>query len=92
MACPEGDERYLGTRAGLMFTKFIFIFDEDVNVQNTSEAAWKAFNNVDPSRDLLISEGPLDVLDHSSPRPIYGRRWGLTQRRNGLKKDINGVA
>jgi len=61
----------------MMFTKFIFIFDEDVNVQNTSEAAWKAFNNVDPSRDLLISEGPLDVLDHSSPRPIYGAKMGI---------------
>jgi 4-hydroxy-3-polyprenylbenzoate decarboxylase len=61
----------------MMFTKFIFIFDEDVNVQNTSEAAWKAFNNVDPSRDILISEGPLDVLDHSAPRPIYGAKMGI---------------
>jgi 4-hydroxy-3-polyprenylbenzoate decarboxylase len=61
----------------MMFTKFIFIFDEDVNVQNTSEAAWKAFNNVDPSRDILISEGPLDVLDHSSPRPVYGAKMGI---------------
>jgi len=61
----------------MMFTKFIFIFDEDVNVQNTSEAAWKAFNNVDPSSDILISEGPLDVLDHSSPRPIYGAKMGI---------------
>jgi 4-hydroxy-3-polyprenylbenzoate decarboxylase len=61
----------------MMFTKFIFIFDEDVNVQNTSEAAWKAFNNVDPARDMVISEGPLDVLDHSSPRPIYGAKMGI---------------
>ncbi len=61
----------------MMFTKFIFIFDEDVDVQNTSEAAWKAFNNVDPSRDILISEGPLDVLDHSSPRPVYGAKMGV---------------
>jgi len=61
----------------MMFTKFIFIFDEDVNVQNTSEAAWKAFNNVDPARDILISEGPLDVLDHSAPRPIYGAKMGI---------------
>ena len=61
----------------MMFTKFIFIFDEDVKVQNTSEAAWKAFNNVDPARDILISEGPLDVLDHSSPKPIYGAKMGI---------------
>jgi len=61
----------------MMFTKFIFIFDEDVNVQDASEAAWKAFNNVDPARDILISEGPLDVLDHSSPSPIYGAKMGI---------------
>jgi 4-hydroxy-3-polyprenylbenzoate decarboxylase len=61
----------------MMFTKFILIFDEDVNVQNTSEAAWRAFNNVDPARDVVISEGPLDVLDHSSPRPIYGAKMGI---------------
>jgi len=61
----------------MMFTKFIFIFDEEVNVQDASEAAWKAFNNVDPARDILISEGPLDVLDHSSPRPIYGAKMGI---------------
>ena len=61
----------------MMFTKFVFIFDEEVNVQNTSEAAWKAFNNVDPARDIIISEGPLDVLDHSAPRPIYGAKMGI---------------
>ncbi len=61
----------------MMFTKFVIIYDEDVNVQNTSEAAWKAFNNVDPARDIVVSEGPLDVLDHASPRPIYGAKMGI---------------
>jgi 4-hydroxy-3-polyprenylbenzoate decarboxylase len=61
----------------MMFTKFVFIFDEEVDVQNMSEAAWKAFNNVDPARDIIIAEGPLDVLDHSSPRPIFGAKMGI---------------
>jgi 4-hydroxy-3-polyprenylbenzoate decarboxylase len=61
----------------MMFTKFIFVYDEDVDVQNTSVAAWKAFNNVDPARDIIISQGPLDVLDHSAPRPIYGAKMGI---------------
>ncbi len=65
----------------MMFTKFIFIFDEEVDVQNISDAAWKAFNNVDPARDIVISEGPLDVLDHSSPRPIYGAKMGVDATR-----------
>jgi 4-hydroxy-3-polyprenylbenzoate decarboxylase len=70
----------------MMFTKFVFIFDEDVNVQNTSEAAWKAFNNVDPSRDIMIAEGPLDVLDHSAPRPIYGAKMGIDATKKWLEE------
>jgi 4-hydroxy-3-polyprenylbenzoate decarboxylase len=65
----------------MMFTKFIFIFDEEVDVQNISEAAWKAFNNVDPARDIIITEGPLDVLDHSAPRPICGAKMGIDATR-----------
>jgi 4-hydroxy-3-polyprenylbenzoate decarboxylase len=65
----------------MMFTKFIFIFDEEVNVQDTSEAAWKAFNNVDPARDIIMVEGPLDVLDHSSNRPLYGAKMGIDATR-----------
>jgi 4-hydroxy-3-polyprenylbenzoate decarboxylase len=65
----------------MMFTKFIVVFDEDVDVQNTSVAAWKTFNNVDPARDIMISEGPLDVLDHSAPRPIYGAKMGIDATR-----------
>ena len=61
----------------MMFTKFVFIFDGDVNVQDTSEAAWKAFNNVDPARDIMVAEGPLDVLDHSAPKPLYGAKMGI---------------
>ncbi|MEW6215544.1 MAG: menaquinone biosynthesis decarboxylase [Nitrospirota bacterium] len=61
----------------MMFTKFIIVFDEEVNVQNPSEVVWKAFNNVDPSRDILVVEGPLDVLDHSSNKPIYGAKMGI---------------
>ncbi|OGW36902.1 MAG: menaquinone biosynthesis decarboxylase [Nitrospirae bacterium RBG_13_39_12] len=61
----------------MMFTKFVFIFDEDVNIQKTSEAAWKAFNNVDPARDIMVVEGPLDVLDHSANMPIYGAKMGI---------------
>ena len=65
----------------MMLTKFIIVFDEEVNVQNPSEVAWKAFNNVDPSRDIMVVEGPLDVLDHSSGRPIYGAKMGIDATR-----------
>lgn len=61
----------------MMFAKFIVVVDEQVNVQNVSEVMWKVFNNVDPKRDLLVVEGPLDVLDHSAPLPLYGAKMGI---------------
>lgn len=57
--------------------KMIIVVDQDVNPQNLSEVAWKVTNNIDAKRDLVISEGPLDVLDHSSPLPKYGARLGI---------------
>jgi len=63
---------------GMMsLTKFVVIVDEHVNVHDESEVAWRVFNNVDPQRDVLLTEGPLDVLDHSSPTANYGAKMGL---------------
>jgi 4-hydroxy-3-polyprenylbenzoate decarboxylase len=61
----------------MMFTKFVVVVDETVNVQNVSEVMWKVFNNVDPRRDTVIVDGPLDALDHSSPLPHYGSKLGI---------------
>ncbi len=61
----------------LSLTKFVVIVDEHVDVHDESEVAWRVFNNVDPGRDILISEGPLDVLDHASPTPNYGAKMGV---------------
>jgi len=65
----------------MMFAKFIVVVDEQVDVQNVSEVMWKVFNNVDPKRDLLIVEGPLDVLDHSAPLPLIGAKMGIDATR-----------
>ena len=61
----------------MMFTKMIIVVDEQVNVQNLSEVMWKVFNNIDAKRDLMIVEGPLDILDHASPLPNYGSKLGI---------------
>ncbi len=61
----------------MMFTKFVVVVDEQVDVHDYSEVTWRVFNNVDPRRDCLIVEGPLDVLDHSSPLPRYGAKMGV---------------
>src|SRR5258708_32650575 len=60
-----------------MFSKCIVVVDEDVDVQNTSEVAWKALNNIDPERDIQFVLGPVDSLDHSSRMPNYGSKMGI---------------
>jgi len=65
----------------MMFAKYIVVVDENVNVQNVSEVMWKVFNNADPRRDTMIVEGPLDVLDHSAPLPLYGSKMGIDATR-----------
>jgi len=65
----------------MMNTKMIIAVDGDVNVQDLREVSWKAFNNVDPARDLTITAGPLDALDHSSPYPLRGSKVGVDATR-----------
>lgn len=61
----------------MMFTKFVIVVDEDVDCHDYSQVAWRCFNNVDPSRDILISKGPLDRLDHSSNLQSFGSKMGI---------------
>lgn len=65
----------------MMFTKFVVIVDEHVDVHDPSEVVWRVFNNVDPERDCMIVKGPLDALDHSSPTAGYGSKMGVDATR-----------
>lgn len=60
-----------------MFTKMIFVFDEDVDVQNIRECLWRLGNNIDPERDMCLVRGPIDVLDHSSRALGFGSKIGF---------------
>jgi 4-hydroxy-3-polyprenylbenzoate decarboxylase len=64
-----------------MFSKCIVVVDEDVDVQNVSEVAWKALNNIDPQRDIEFCMGPVDSLDHASRLPDYGSKMGVDATR-----------
>jgi 4-hydroxy-3-polyprenylbenzoate decarboxylase len=64
-----------------MFTKCIVVVDEEVDVQNVREVAWKALNNIDPQRDIEFAMGPVDSLDHSSRLPNYGSKMGVDATR-----------
>ncbi len=64
-----------------MFSKVIVVVDDDVDVQNFSEVAWKALNNIDPQRDIEFVMGPVDSLDHASRLANYGSKMGIDATR-----------
>jgi 4-hydroxy-3-polyprenylbenzoate decarboxylase len=65
----------------MMYTKLIIVVDGDIKPQDVSTVAWKVFNNIDARRDVVISDGPLDALDHASSLPHYGSRMGIDATR-----------
>ena len=65
----------------MMFTKIIVVVDEDVNVQDVEEVLWRVGNNIDPRRDVVFVDGPVDVLNHASPMPNYGSKMGIDATR-----------
>jgi len=72
-----------------MFSKCIVVVDEDVDVQNAREVAWKALNNIDPERDIQFVLGPVDSLDHSSRLPNYGSKMGIDATRKWIEEGFN---
>ncbi len=55
----------------------IVVVDKWVDVQNLGEVAWRVGNNVDAKRDIVITEGPLDVLENASDIPAFGGKMGI---------------
>ena len=78
-----------------MFSKCIVVVDEDVDVQNVREVAWKALNNIDPERDIQFTMGPVDSLDHASRLINYGSKMGVDATRKwigeGFTREWPGV-
>ncbi len=67
----------------MMFTKMIIVVDAHVNVHNMNEVWWRVYNNVDPKRDFMFVEGPVEVLDHACPLPSYGSKVGIDATKKG---------
>ena len=61
-----------------MYTKFIIVVEEDIDVRDWKEVIWAVTTRVDPARDLLIAENtPIDYLDFASPVSGLGSKLGL---------------
>jgi 4-hydroxy-3-polyprenylbenzoate decarboxylase len=61
-----------------MYTKFIIVCDEDVDIRAWKDVIWAMTTRVDPARDTLIAENtPIDYLDFASPVAGLGSKIGI---------------
>ena len=93
IACVAMKKQYPGHARRVMFgiwsylrqflyTKFIIVTDDDVNVRDWKEVVWALATRVDPGRDTLITEHtPIDYLDFASPVPGLGSKMGIDATR-----------
>ncbi len=67
----------------LSLTKSVVVVDEDVDVHDYEQVFFRVCANVDPKRDVLITEGPLDHLDHAPTLQFYGGKLGIDATHKG---------
>ena len=61
-----------------LYTKYIIVVDDDINVRNWDDVVWAISTRVDPGRDITIIENtPFDYLDFSTPVPELGAKMGI---------------
>jgi 4-hydroxy-3-polyprenylbenzoate decarboxylase len=61
-----------------MYTKFVVVTDDDVNVRDWNDVIWAITTRVDPTRDtVLIDNTPIDYLDFASPVSGLGSKMGI---------------
>ena len=88
-----------------IYTKFIYIVDEDINCRDWKDVMWAVSTRMDPARDITtITDTPIDYLDFASPHSGLGSKIGFdatnktppeTNREWGKKlsmsKEIEGL-
>lgn len=61
-----------------MYTKFVIVVDDDINIKDWKEVMWAISTRVDPKRDTtFIEHTPIDYLDFASPESGLGSKMGL---------------
>jgi 4-hydroxy-3-polyprenylbenzoate decarboxylase len=61
----------------LSLTKTVIVVDEHVDPHDYAQVAFQVGANFDPSRDVVLSTGPADQLDHATPRQFVGGKLGI---------------
>jgi 4-hydroxy-3-polyprenylbenzoate decarboxylase len=89
MACISMNKQYPGHAKRVMFgvwsflrqfmyTKFIIVTDDDVNVRDWKDVVWAMTTRMDPARDItLVKNTPIDYLDFASPESGLGSKIGM---------------
>jgi 4-hydroxy-3-polyprenylbenzoate decarboxylase len=89
MACISMKKQYPGHAKRVMFgvwsflrqfmyTKFIIVTDDDVNVRDWKDVVWAMTTRMDPARDItLVEKTPIDYLDFASPQAGLGSKIGM---------------
>ena len=67
----------------LSLSKTVVVVDEHVDVHDYEQVFFYACANVDPKRDVLLSEGPIDQLDHATTLQSYGGKLGIDATAKG---------
>jgi 4-hydroxy-3-polyprenylbenzoate decarboxylase len=65
----------------LSLAKLIVVVDDDCDVHDHYEVAFRAFGNVDYAHDLVLTQGPVDHLDHASYQQFWGGKAGIDATR-----------
>jgi 4-hydroxy-3-polyprenylbenzoate decarboxylase len=61
----------------LSLSKSVVVVDEHIDVHDYEQVFFHVCANVDPKRDVVLTEGPLDQLDHAAMLPCYGGKLGI---------------
>ncbi|MBN1387737.1 MAG: menaquinone biosynthesis decarboxylase [Bacteroidales bacterium] len=61
----------------MMFSKFIVVVSDDVDLRDYKAIAKAIFSNTDINNHIMITKGPLDILDHSSDNFSFGGKMGI---------------
>ncbi len=61
--------------------KIIIVVDEHVDVHNVDDVLFHVCSNVDPRRDIVLVDGPIDILDHAAPFCGAGSKLGIDATR-----------
>ena len=67
----------------LALTKGVVVVDADVDVHDYGQVMWQVGANVDPARDVVLADGPLDHLDHAPALQFSGGKIGIDATAKG---------